>query len=74
MKDETVADIVLNTINMDRGVTYRVYPGGMRPLLHRWHFSKIRGAVPLRDAWVELIYDTSPLLKILLSKGVKEAP
>jgi len=57
----------LNSI-YGQGVTYRAYADGRlkRPMIHRWHYTKIRGAVPLWHAQCIEIYDTTPLLRQMM--------
>ena len=33
----------------NRGVTYRVFPGGKRTMIHRWPASKIKGSITYRN-------------------------
>ena len=60
---QTISEIIAGM--WDRGYTVRTYPGGSRRMVHRWHWKKIKGSKPLRDAIVENITKNNALLAYL---------
>jgi hypothetical protein len=62
----TSADDIRSALEMRRGITYRVYPGGRRMMIHRWDYRRIKGAKPMRSILFENLYSTNKLLQALL--------
>jgi hypothetical protein len=54
---------------LNRGWTFRTFPGGKRAMFHRWHYTKIKGSRPLRELIVKNITTKNPLLDKLMQRG-----
>ena len=64
---QTFTDLINTTLS--RAFTYRTYPGGRRPMYHRWPYQKIRGARPASDLFDDATAKNNALLEALLRKS-----